>query len=119
MLAVETVGQIAQVCHEANRAYCATLGDLSQPSWAEAPDWQTESARKGVEMHLANPDASPSASHEAWLAEKERTGWKYGPVKDPARKEHPCFVPFSELPREQQLKDVLFKAVVEALRPSA
>jgi hypothetical protein len=29
-----TAIQIAQIVHEANRAYCQTLGDDSQPLWA-------------------------------------------------------------------------------------
>ena len=110
-----TVNAIAKVTHEANRAYCATLGDTSQAPWDQAPEWQRESAIKGVEFHLRNPNASPAASHETWLAEKRATGWKYGPVKDAAKKEHPCFVPFEALPASQQLKDYLFRAVVYAL----
>jgi RyR domain len=106
---------IARVCHEANRAYCATIGDLSQPPWEEAPDWQRSSAVEGVRFCLANPDAPPSANHESWLEEKRRTGWTYGPGKDPEKKEHPCFVPYDELPIEQRRKDALFKAVVAAL----
>lgn len=112
-----TTEQIAIVCHEANRAYCATLGDNSQPAWADAPEWQRTSAVNGVRFHLANPAAAPSHSHEEWLKEKEATGWKYGPVKDPDKKEHPCFVPYDQLPAEQQAKDALFIAVVKALTP--
>ena len=111
-----TVEQIAEVCHETNRAYCATLGDNSQTSWAEAPEWQRTSAVNGVRFHLDNPNAKPSHSHESWLAEKEAAGWKYGPVKDPEKKEHPCFVPYEELPEEQKAKDALFIGVVHALR---
>ena len=106
---------IAKVCHEANRAYCQTMGDSSQPKWKEAPDWQKNSAIAGVNFCFANPDAPPSANHEAWLKTKEAEGWKYGPVKDPEKKEHPCFVPYEHLPVEQQKKDALFKAVVTAL----
>lgn len=106
---------IARVCHEANRAWCVGLGDLSQPSWDLAPDWQRSSALNGVRFHLANPRAPASASHDEWLGEKERTGWRYGPVKDAEAKTHPCFVPFEQLPPEQQAKDRLFKAVVHAL----
>lgn len=111
-----TVEQIAEVCHETNRAYCATLGDNSQLPWAEAPEWQRTSAVNGVRFHLDNPNAKPSHSHESWLAEKEAGGWKYGPVKDPEKKEHPCFVPYEELPGEQKAKDALFIGVVHALR---
>lgn len=112
MIAVETV---ARVCHEVNRAYCASLGDHSQPSWEDAPDWQRQSAVKGVSFALDNPSAKPSDSHESWLAEKRDAGWKYGPVKDPEAKEHPCFVPYDELPPEQRAKDYLFLAVVRSL----
>lgn len=106
---------IARVCHEVNRAYCASIGDHSQLRWEDAPDWQKQSAVNGVSFTLASPDAKPSDSHVSWLAEKERDGWKYGPVKDPAKKEHPCFVPYDELPVEQRTKDYLFQAVVRAL----
>lgn len=112
------VEQIARIAHETNRAYCATLGDGSQSAWSEAPDWQKESALKGVQFHLdahaVGDVPSPAASHESWLADKEAAGWKYGPVKDTAAKEHPCYVPYKDLPVEQRLKDYLFRAVVAA-----
>lgn len=107
---------IAMVCHEINRAYCAALGDVSQAPWDQAPEWQRTSAVKGVEFRLNNPDAPASASHDSWLKEKADTGWKHGPVKDAEKKEHPCFVPYEELPPEQQMKDKLFIAVVDALK---
>lgn len=107
---------IAQICHEANRAYCKTIGDNSQPSWEDAPDWQKKSAINGVNFHLDNPGSAPSQSHENWLKEKVASGWKYGPIKDPEKKEHPCCVPYDQLPVEQRRKDSLFIAVVESLR---
>ncbi|MDE2104906.1 MAG: hypothetical protein KGL39_47150 [Patescibacteria group bacterium] len=107
--------QIAQVCHEANREYCRLIGDYSQEHWDRAEQWQRDSAVRGVEYALSNPEASASAQHEAWLADKLRDGWKYGSVKDPEKKEHPCCVPYDELPVEQRRKDSLFKAVVKSL----
>ena len=73
----------ARICHEVNRAYCASIGDSSQVSWDEAEDWQRDSAVKGVLFAIENPDVTP----------------------------------------KQQMKDVLFSAVVRAaiangLRPS-
>lgn len=108
--------QIARIVHEANRAYCQTLGDDSQKPLDEAPDWQRSSAVDGVSGIVAGTITRPEASHESWLAEKERTGWKYGPVKDAEKKEHPCFVPYAELPPEQAKKDALFFAIVNALK---
>lgn len=111
----EQILRIARVTHEANRAYCASIGDYSQPSWVVAPTWQIESAINGVKEHLRNPGMTPRQSHELWLAQKEADGWKYGPEKDAAKKEHPCFVPYDELPEAQRRKDSLFSAIVEAL----
>lgn len=107
---------IARVCHEANRAYCLSIGDASQVPWDEAPDWQRTSAIDGVRHRLYNPDAPASVSHDRWLTHKQAEGWTYGPVKDPERKQHPCMVPYEQLPAEQQRKDALFVSIVEALR---
>lgn len=107
---------IARVAHEINRAYCASLGDTSQPAWEDAPEWQQQSAIAGVEMHLANPDATPEQSHESWLAQKVADGWVYGEVKDAEKKEHPCCRPYDELPPEQKSKDYLFRSVVHMLK---
>lgn len=90
-------------------------GDTSQPPWAEAPEWQRASAVNGVAHARGNPSAKPSDSHESWFAEKVAAGWKLGPVKDPEKKEHPCMVPYAELPPEQQRKDALFLSIVRAL----
>jgi hypothetical protein len=103
----------ARAAYEANRAYCNSLGDPSQPSWYDAPDEHKVSYRKGVLGALAGN--APEQSHESWLKEKEATGWKYGPVKDPDKKEHPCFVPYAELPPAQRVKDALFTLTVRSV----
>ena len=107
---------IAKVCHQANKAYCESQGDLSQPDWADAPDWQVQSAIAGVVFRLGNPDAEPDAQHNAWSADKIADGWVYGEVKDVEKKTHPCLVPFEQLPEFQQKKDKLFSAIVDALK---
>lgn len=115
----KTIEQVARVCHEANRAYCQSIGDDSQPAWDQAPKWQRDSAINGVHFHLASltvgEKAAPSASHEAWLKQKADDGWKFGPTKDAEKKEHPCFVPYNELPLEQRMKDYIFASIVDAM----
>lgn len=111
-----TVEQIAKVCHEANKAYCESIGDNSQKSWDEAEQWQRESAVKGVQYRLDNPDAPQSAQHDSWMADKVNDGWVYGEVKDAAAKTHPCIVAYDQLPDEQKKKDALFQAVVDSLK---
>lgn len=106
--------QIARICHQANKAYCESLGDFSQQTWEYAPDWQRNSAIQGVEFHSGGYN-TPEESHENWMALKIAEGWKYGPVKNAGTKEHPCLVPYAELPVEQKVKDELFQAICNVL----
>jgi RyR domain len=109
----ELVEACARAAHEVNRAYCLAIGDGSQLSWDSAPDWQRISARNGVSGALAG--STPEQSHESWLAEKAKDGWKYGPIKNATKKEHPCFVPYAELPPAQRAKDELFVNTVRTV----
>jgi len=108
---------IAKVAHEANKAYCQTIGDHSQPVWERASEEHKESYINGVANILQNPNLPNSIGHESWLQEKLSKGWVYGEFKDEEKKTHPCIVPYGDLPKEQQAKDALFGAVVRALLP--
>jgi hypothetical protein len=110
-----TVEAIAQVAHEANRAFCATLGDMSQPAWEDAPEWQRKSAITGVQKIVNYEVTKPYESHESWKAEKLADGWVYGEVKDLVAKTHPCIVDYEQLPVEQQMKDYLFFNITNTL----
>lgn len=109
----EIVELAAKTAHEVNRAYCVGLGDDSQVPWNIAPLWQRQSCCNGVKGVLAGN--GPEQSHESWLREKTETGWKYGPVKDAEKKEHPCFRPYHELPASQRFKDTLFVTTVRGV----
>lgn len=110
-----TPAQIARVVHEANRAYCESIGDYSQKPFDQAAEWQRESAVKGVIAVQEGTANTPEQQHQSWLDEKVRTGWKFGSIKDESLKTHPCMVPYHELPIEQQMKDHLFRAIVTTL----
>lgn len=107
---------IAMMCHAINAAYSQAVGDDSHPTWDDTPEAHKQSLIAGVEMHLANPDATPEQSHESWYAQKEAEGWTYGEIKDAEKKEHPCFLPYDELPIEQKAKDYLFRATVHLVK---
>ena len=107
---------VAKICHEANKAYCVTIGDNTQPSWEDAPEWQKESAINGVRFHCLNENTTPADSHNSWLKEKTKQGWAYGGIKDVENKLHPCFTAYENLPKSQQVKDYIFKNIVEAYK---
>lgn len=103
----------AHCAHEMNRQWCFLYGDESQPAWPDAPEWQKSSARVGVKAILNNPAQTPEASHVGWFEQKFTEGWRYGKVKDPEARLHPCMVPYHELPPQQRAKDSIFIAVVK------
>lgn len=106
---------IAKVCYESNKAYCETLGDFSQMNWEQAQQWQKVSVINGVKNHLTE-NVTPEQSHENWVKHKLEEGWIYGEERNAELKTHPCIIPFDELSVNQQRKDKLFSAVVNALR---
>jgi len=109
------VALAAKVAHEVNRAYCKAIGDDSQLPWHEASASQQNSCVVGVRAIVDDPNLSPEASHALWCRYKKEAGWIFGDTKDEEAKTHPCLVPYSDLPREQQIKDSLFGATARAV----
>jgi RyR domain len=108
--------QIAMVCHEANRALQLIQDAPGIPvadPWELIDDDMVESVVIGVAGVLAGN--TPVQSHALWCETRREQGWVYGPVKDAAKKTHPCLVPYDQLPEDQQLKDALFATIVYCL----
>ena len=107
------IDDIAETCHEANRALQRQNGEHVSPPWSASPAWVRESARAGVLSAING--ATPEELHEAWSAHKLAEGWVYGKEKDGIAKTHSCLVPYDELPETQRIKDRVFGAIVTAM----
>jgi ryanodine receptor 2 len=44
-------------------------------------------------------------THENWARERMRQGWHWGPKRDDLGKEHPCLIPYDELPESEKKHD--------------
>ena len=44
-------------------------------------------------------------AHENWARQRISDGWRYGPRRDDAKKEHPSLVPYEQLPEEEKEYD--------------
>jgi hypothetical protein len=44
-------------------------------------------------------------AHENWAAQRMGEGWRYGPQRDDRKKEHPCLVPYEQLPESEKAYD--------------
>ena len=52
--------------------------------------------------------------HEVWAKRRMAEGWRYGPRRDEAKKEHPSLVPYKDLPEEEKEYDR--SAAIETLK---
>lgn len=43
--------------------------------------------------------------HEVWALSRVKQGWVYGKERNDIRKEHPCLVPYEDLPEEEKSYD--------------
>jgi ryanodine receptor 2 len=44
-------------------------------------------------------------AHDIWARQRMSDGWCHGRVRDDALKQHPCLVPYSELPEPEKQYD--------------
>ena len=45
-------------------------------------------------------------THEIWAQQRVSEGWHYGPHRNDETKEHPCLVPYDELPEIEREYDL-------------
>jgi ryanodine receptor 2 len=43
--------------------------------------------------------------HDQWALRRMKDGWTLGPVRDDVQKQHPCLVPFEDLPEAEKEYD--------------
>ena len=43
--------------------------------------------------------------HDTWAKGRMDDGWTHGPVRDDAKKQHPCLVPYADLPESDKAYD--------------
>lgn len=44
-------------------------------------------------------------NHDVWARQRIADGWRYGPERHDQRQEHPCLVPYDQLPDSEQQYD--------------
>lgn len=44
-------------------------------------------------------------THEVWAVQRIKDGWRFGDKRDDETKEHPCLVPYMDLPESEKNYD--------------
>lgn len=65
----------------------------------------------------ANVEALARNNHEVWARARTAEGWKYGPERNDARKEHPGLVPYEQLSEAE--KEIDRGTVLQTLKAAA
>jgi tetratricopeptide (TPR) repeat protein len=73
----------------------------------------TAAVRLGDDLLRLSETLAKNA-HERWAEQRIGDGWRYGPHRDDGRKEHPCLVPYEELPDSEKAYDRMI--ALETLR---
>jgi hypothetical protein len=53
-------------------------------------------------------------THENWSKERIHQGWRWGAERNDTKKEHPCLIPYEQLPESEKAHDRI--AATELLR---
>ena len=53
-------------------------------------------------------------SHDVWASQRMQDGWTHGATRNDALKQHPCLVPYNELPEAEKVYDR--RTALETLR---
>jgi len=64
----------------------------------------TDDIRLPEELNILTEQLAKNV-HEVWAQNRMSQGWTYGRVRNDALKEHPCLVPYEELPEEEKAYD--------------
>ncbi len=54
---------------------------------------------------LALAEQLAANAHENWAAQRLHDGWIPGPVRSDALKQHPCLIPYDQLPDSERVYD--------------
>lgn len=105
---------IAQVCHEASRVYCDTLGEFI-PHWYDLDSEGREDVISGVRFVIENRDKAPEEMHAVWRDSMIADGWTHGPLHDGEAKTHPNLVDYADLRDTQKRRDAMFRSIVATM----
>lgn len=106
--------KIARVAHEACRTWAKLNDQPVPPSW-DALDASCQAAII-MGVRFSWDGVAVSELHNRWVKYMYAQGWKFGPIRDMEKRVSPNLISFEQLPFREQIKDHIFKGVVDTFR---
>lgn len=101
---------IAKTCHQANKAFCESMGDNSFTDWEDSEDWVKALTIFQVRNIIANPLEPHYGSHDAYVDKVPEITWENAPEGFNKKLSR-----YEEWSIEDKTKSKMFKAIVEAI----
>jgi hypothetical protein len=108
--------QVAKTCHASYRAFCLEMGKPAQPEWSKISEDHKNIMLDSVNKILDGKIRSREASHDNFVALKEKEGWKYSAVYSEEKMTNPKLVEFEQLSSGDRLKETLFYECAASFR---
>lgn len=113
-----TSEKIAQIIHGATAPIGRIACGNPIPVWEDLSVGQRCRAAVAVDDLMRNPHIKePEDFHDIWANPLYDDGWVWGPVYSLKTKQHPCLVPYDELPDAEKIKDMIWASLIEVFRP--
>lgn len=112
----DVVDRSAGAGYEAVRVFLTAIGaGEGMPDWAGLADDQKQLGRRAA-IGILRFGNGPREAHTWWLSRLvDEGGWSRGPVRDFAKKTHPCFVHWDDLQPTDRERYRVFVTVVIAV----
>ncbi len=96
--------RLSEDLKDANRAQVA---DIPAKLRMIGLELSASDGRRAIEIELTQDQVEQMAvrEHDRWMDERKKNGWTYAPVRDNARKHHPCLIPWDSLAEAEKEKD--------------
>lgn len=112
-LTADEIDALSRESHRAISDFRVSIGEDALPPWAPSTAEEIGQKRSGIEAALSG--VTPEQQWREWSAMRREQGWKYGPVRDPVKKEHPSLVDdYSMLSPAERQKDEVYGEAIRA-----
>lgn len=110
------IEQISKTTHEVHLSYCRSMGIDTQGKWEEISEAHKNGIISSVKGILLGEISTKVESHNNFINNKIKDGWKWGEYYCKNKKTNPRLVVYQLLSLEDKVKESLFFDCVSSFK---